>query len=1061
VFKLAVTASISVRGHKEAGSYLESDARLETNRWWVLGQDHESLDDSESIAKIEENFDLNDFKDGCNSFSNEKNFATRDKVSANCCKTRNTWSNEVQFGEYKHDMEKLSYKGGGDRVNSFGVSTGIVRFACFNARSLVNKRNEFELFVLEENLDIIGISETWFHSNILDSEVDLEGYTLFRKDRHDVNKRRGGGVAIYIRNEMNPVSVSEVNSCKFEESLWCRINCNGQETLIGICYRPPNSSISNDECLFSMIDGVSSGRVVIMGDFNFAALDWSSDEKTDVSHPFVECLGRNFLHQHVQEPTRGKNYLDLVISSDDIVEDLRVGEPFENSDHQIIRFEVNCFRKLNSNKTVKFNYHKVEYSQMQAKADTMEWGNLEDSRHDRRRDVYNQDKGNVELLWNRIKTNLFILRDTFVKQKKKTKIKSKWVTRESKKARVKKKKAWNNYVKSGKDKKLYEEYQVKLKQSKSENTRAKLNYERRLAENIKKDSKSFYAYVNSKRTTSNKIGPLQDSQSHLVVDDKGVSNLLNEYFSSVFVEEDVNTIPEPRCKYQGSLDDRLSEINISAAVVLDRLNKINVNKSQGPDEIHGKLLYELRSQLAEPLTVLFNLSLSTGNIPQDWRDADVVPLFKKGSRSKCENYRPVSLTSIVCKLFESIIKDEITSHLDKFELIRPSQHGFTSGRSCLSNLLDFFETVTKELDESKDMDVIYLDFSKAFDKVPHKRLVKKLRAHGITGEICRWIENWLRDRRQRVMVGGECSQWVKVRSGVPQGSVLGPILFIIFINDIDDGIMSKLNKFADDCKLGKSISNADDVEVLRQDLGRLSKWASEWQMEFNVDKCSVLHMGRTNALNTYEISSKQLKVSQTERDLGVLVDSNMKFIEQCNSAVNSANAVLGMIKRTITCKNKNVITCLYKSLVRPKLEYCVQTWRPYLKKDIEKLEKIQRRATKMIRECRYFNYSDRLKYTGLTTLEARRDRGDMIECFKFLRGYNKTDAETFFRLSGQQRTRGHGYKLEKKRSKLDIRKFFFSQRVVNEWNNLPAYVVEADSVNNFKNRYDEYRSNNT
>ena len=168
-------------------------------------------------------------------------------------------------------------------------------------------------------------------------------------------------------------------------------------------------------------------------------------------------------------------------------------------------------------------------------------------------------------------------------------------------------------------------------------------------------------------------------------------------------------------------------------MILEKLSKLDVNKSIGPDEIHGKLLFELRFELVKPLTKLFTLSIRLGSVPQDWRDANVVPLFKKGSRSKAQNYRPVSLTSVVGKILESIIKDNVVEHLDRHKLLRDSQHGFLSGRSCLTNLLDFLETVTAEIDDGNDVDLIYLDFSKAFDKVPHCRLAKKLGAHGITG----------------------------------------------------------------------------------------------------------------------------------------------------------------------------------------------------------------------------------------------------------------------------------------------------------------------------------------
>jgi len=230
-------------------------------------------------------------------------------------------------------------------------------------------------------------------------------------------------------------------------------------------------------------------------------------------------------------------------------------------------------------------------------------------------------------------------------------------------------------------------------------------------------------------------------------------------------------------------------------------------------------------------------------------------------------------------------------------------------------------------------------------------------------------------------VDGDVSDWVRVTSGVPQGSVLGPVLFLIYINDIDNGIVSKLGKFADDSKLCKSVDNKTDVNVLVNDLAKLEKWSDLWQMKFNVEKCSVIHLGKDNTKNRYQIGKTNLKSSDKERDLGVTVDKTMKFSEQVNSAVGKANATLGMIRRNIACKNKSIITKLYKALVRPKLEYCVQVWRPYLQKDIDKMERVQHRATKMIEDCKGMCYEERLKVTGLTTLESRRLRGDMIEGF--------------------------------------------------------------------------------
>ena len=237
---------------------------------------------------------------------------------------------------------------------------------------------------------------------------------------------------------------------------------------------------------------------------------------------------------------------------------------------------------------------------------------------------------------------------------------------------------------------------------------------------------------------------------------------------------------------------------------------------------------------------------------------------------------------------------------------------------------------------------------------------------------------------------------------------------------------------------------------------KLPNWSRDWQVEFNSDKCKVMHIGKKSLNCEYKLNSITLKPTVSERDLGVLVDKSFKFSDHCNKVANSANAVIGMIKRTITCRRKDIMVRLYKALVRPKLEYCVQAWCPYLKKDIEKLEKVQARAIRLITGCKNLSYENRLQYTGLTTLSERRTRGDMLEVFKILKGFSKVNYNNWFKLATNSRTRGHCYKLIKSRSRLDIRKNFFSQRVVNAWNSLPSDVVQAESVNAFKNRYDKY-----
>ena len=216
-------------------------------------------------------------------------------------------------------------------------------------------------------------------------------------------------------------------------------------------------------------------------------------------------------------------------------------------------------------------------------------------------------------------------------------------------------------------------------------------------------------------------------------------------------------------------------------------------------------------------------------------------------------------------MFERILKDDLVNYLESNDLLYSSQHGFRKNKSCLTNLLEFLQEVSDGMDKGVSIDVIYLDFSKAFDKVPHKRLLLKLKAMGIGGRVLKWIESWLGNRRQRVVLNGKCSDWEEVTSGVPQGSVLGPILLLLFINDLDEGIVNRILKFADDTKVIGRVGTQEQIKVLRQDLQKLMDWSMDWQMMFNVEKCKVMHMGNKNIEANYEMGGKEHESVNEER----------------------------------------------------------------------------------------------------------------------------------------------------------------------------------------------------
>ena len=658
--------------------------------------------------------------------------------------------------------------------------------------------------------------------------------------------------------------------------------------------------------------------------------------------------------------------------------------------------------------------------------------------------------------WNILKYEIENIIDKFVPfQKQGKRCRKKHLSKEAIRKIMLKQTMWRVYRRTRKDED-YSKYKEALNAATTEIRQSKISYEQKLACNIKNDSKSFYAYVRSKQNVQDKVGPLEDSAGNIISQGFLMAEDLNGYFSSVFTKEDISSLPVADAKFQGAKSDYLGPLVVTPELVAKKIKAMKDNKSPGVDGIPPKLLMETVEQISIPLARVFNLSLKEGVVPFEWKEANIIPLFKKGSRNKSENYRPVSLTSVICKLLERLIKDHMVDFLVKHKLLNSSQHGFLKARSCLTNMLCFLEEITKWIDVGSPVDIIYLDFQKAFDKVPHQRLLLKLKAHGIGDSITDWIEQWLTDRRQRVVVDGEVSNWKSVLSGVPQGSVLGPILFLIYINDLDDSITSNVLKFADDTKLFRKVNTDGDKQHLQNDLDRLVKWSEKWQMLFNFGKCKCLHTGHRNLNVNYKMGDTVLGTTVKEKDLGVTISADMKVSEQCGIAASKGNQILGLIRRNITYKGKKLIIPLYKAIVRPHLEYCIQAWRPYRKKDIDTLERIQRRATKMIPELRDLSYEERLKECGLTTLETRRLRGDQIEVFKILNGYENIDRNMFFSLKKDSRTRGHEEKLIKDQCRLDIRKHSFSQRTINEWNKLSTDCVTASSVNMFKNKVDTY-----
>ena len=309
------------------------------------------------------------------------------------------------------------------------------------------------------------------------------------------------------------------------------------------------------------------------------------------------------------------------------------------------------------------------------------------------------------------------------------------------------------------------------------------------------------------------MSTLEDRDGQLISNDCIKANLLNKYFSSVFVNENDDNFFEQNVNH--NLVNNINTIEINQDMVLKAIDKLNVSKAPGPDGIHSRIIKECKDSFSIVFKIIFNKSLQEGILPNQWKQANVKALFKKGKRTQCSNYRPVSLTSIVCKLFESIIRDRIVYFLEENQLISSHQHGFRSGHSCTTQLLELMEDFTDFYEMEIPFDCIYLDFAKAFDRVPHQRVLTKLYNIGIRGHLLNWIKDFLYGREQRVVVNNTFSEWTKVVSGIPQGSVLGPTLFTICINDLPVDIISNITIFADDTKIYNGVHSCN---IIQEDL---------------------------------------------------------------------------------------------------------------------------------------------------------------------------------------------------------------------------------------------------
>ncbi len=573
----------------------------------------------------------------------------------------------------------------------------------------------------------------------------------------------------------------------------------------------------------------------------------------------------------------------------------------------------------------------------------------------------------------------------------------------------------------------------------------------------------FYRFINQQRSVHSGVAPLQSAGSYAVSDvDK--ATVLNNQFSSVFTHDNGH-LPAFSNRTGGAT---FSSFVVTAEHVRKVLCKLDSKYERDPDGVPSAVLRSLSYELSVPLSIVFSKSLASGTIPSTWKSAFITALYKKGCPSDPQNYRPISITSAVCRVFERILVDHLTYYLRGLGVISEEQFGFRKGRSTELQLLTCINKWSSAIDKGFHTDVVYIDFARAFDSVCHSKLLYKLEyGYGITGNVLAWIRCFLDNRTQCVRVGTCCSEYKSVLSGVPQGSVIGPILFILYVNDIPDSIPPAITikLFADDVKLFLSYRAATERSVLQTCINMLCAWSHIWQLLIRVAKCAVLTLGKTEPA-VYSIDDQELPLVETVTDLGVLVDSRLSFAQHVSVLVRKANYSVSVLFQCFLTNNISALTLAYLSYVRPMLEYCCPVWSPCLHHrsslscltSIDKLESVQRAFTrKLFKRCKLAEttYVNRLAFLKIDSLELRRLKASLCTVYKIVNSLVDVDCSDFFRFSARS-GRGHHVKLELPRFAKDARENCFTVAIVAVWNRLPEDIVASHTLPCFKRRLSNY-----
>ena len=910
----------------------------------------------------------------------------------------------------------------------------------FNARSIVPKHDELCAVVEANNPDIICIVESWLCSDILDSEVDLPGYDVHRLDRN----RHGGGILVYVRSNF----VSKVYPFPGNLELLTLSVCNGNDKVcISLFYRPPNSSCEVFENLFLYLQSLDTSRFsnyILLGDFNV--------NFCNIGHPYYRNLCNIFssfgLTQIVSEPTRicssGNNsMLDLVaMSSPFLLQSCETIPPLCNSDHLGLLLRTrwrSSQQSSNSN-----SEHSSRKIWRYAHADITKARQLvSDTNWD---PIMSDDIDQSWFLWQQ--KFLSIMEDSIpskILPPRRNNLP--WINKRI----VQSIRRRNNLFKKAKNS---QDDEAKYRRARNKVVTlmrlAKKAYFRKLNPH---QTKQFWKSVKVLNRKSSSIPSLHHGPS-LLSTNQEKADTLNSFFSQCYNYSVPPLLPADRGPVNSCPEDLLCTIE----EVTELLKSLDTTKATGPDGISSKMLKMTADEIAPSVTALFNLSICCNRPPSEWKRSNVVPIPKKKTNSPTPaDFRPISLLPVLSKLLEKHFHLLISDHLSESCPISSVQWGFQRGKSTVNALLETTNTWLQHMETGREVGAVFFDFKKAFDSVPHIPLITKLQQLNLDPNIVSWVKNYLTDRTQCVVVNGAASAHLPVVSGVPQGSVLGPLLFLIYINDItalDLTEGSTLVLYADDILLYRPITSTTDWSALQRDVSSIQTWATTNFLQFNESKCKMMHVSRKRAPISPSIpialNGSVLEEVETFKYLGLLISSDMSWSKHIENICSKARKVLGLLyRRYYRFADQNTLLQLYTSLVRPHLEYAAPVWDPHLQRNIQLLERTQKFASRLCAKAWDRSYDELLETLNLPTLSDRRLFLKLCTVFKVV--HNLCYFPPDILSARETRTcSSRQLLLSQPFARTNSYLHSFVPSAVRHWNHLPPSVVAKHSFCSFK-----------